>query len=353
MNIEDLIVKRSTEKTYRIVSHILFWILLFSSSYFLVKFSFNPYRESPFAYLTPLRNTLGLALTFYPLMYFVVPQFLKKKNWLFLISSIIFLTFLYVVFEAISEKIVFNYCASCLETAMEFNPDYVQVIQKSTIENILFKGSNIQLFLQFYSGLILPIAIKMSIGYFQFYTRSLELEKEKVNFELNFLKAQVNPHFLFNTLNNLYGLVMLGRTENSMEAINRLSEFLRYTLESATQKTIHLADEIKLIENYIELEKLRLNHTEVKLDISVGKQNLTLPPLLFIPLLENAFKYTIDQKGSKIHIQIKVVGQKLYFSIQNGFDETVNTKLQGGLGLRNLQKRLKLYFQNDYEYTVS
>lgn len=236
---------------------------------------------------------------------------------------------------------------------MEYNPDYVQVIQKSPVENVLFKGSNIQFFLQFFSGLILPIAIKMSIGYFQFYTRSLELEKEKVNFELNFLKAQVNPHFLFNTLNNLYGLVMLGRTENSMEAINRLSEFLRYSLENANQKTIQMADEIKLIENYIELEKLRLNHTEVELNISVDEQNLTLPPLLFIPLLENAFKYTIDKKGSKIHILIKEEGHKLHFSIQNRFDKTVITKLQGGLGLRNLQKRLKLYFQNDYEYTVS
>lgn len=353
MNIETLIEKRNSHLGFRIISHLLFWVLSFSSTYFLIKFSFDNYRNSPLAYLTPLRNIIGVILVFYPLMYFVVPHFLKNRKWWFLLFSLMILIFLYVVWEAISEKLVFQYCDSCVQLALEHNPSYLSVIRKNIVTNILFKASNIQLFFQLFSELVLPIAIKMSIGYYHFYTQNLRLEKEKINLELNFLKAQVNPHFLFNTLNNLYGLVMHERTDKSLIAISRLSEFLRYTLDSAKKKTIHLSEEIKLIENYIELEKLRLNHTEVILDMNIDKESVVLPPLLFIPLLENAFKYNADKKDHKIIIELKVKGDHISFMVQNKFDINEKNKSQGGLGLKNLDKRLKLYFQENYQYEVT
>ncbi|MFK7775814.1 MAG: sensor histidine kinase [Saprospiraceae bacterium] len=353
MNIEVLIEKRNSHLSYRIVSHFLFWVLSFSSTYFLIKYSFNDYRNSPLAYLTPLRNIFGLILVFYPLMYFVVPRFFKRRKWWFLFYSLVILTFLYVVVEAIGDKLVFQYCDSCIQLALEHNPSYLTVIRKSIVTNILYKGSNIQLFLQLFSGLVLPIAIKMSIGYYHFFIKNLRLEKEKVHLELNFLKAQVNPHFLFNTLNNLYGLVMHERTDMSLIAISRLSEFLRYTLDSAKQKTIQLSEEIKLIENYIELEKLRLNNTEVILDINIDSESVVLPPLLFIPLLENAFKYNDDQTDNKINIELNVKENHISFKVQNKFDTNEKNKSHGGLGLKNLDKRLKLYFQENYQYEVT
>lgn len=353
MDIENLIEKRNSKLGFRLVSHALFWILSFSSSYFLIKFSFDTYKDTPLGYWTPLRNVLGMILVFYPLMYFVVPHFLKQRKWLFLVTSIVLLTFLYVIFDAIGEKLVFHYCESCRLMALEHNPDFFSVIQKSTLTNILFKASNIQLYLHLFSGLILPIAIKSSIGYYHFYIKNLELEKEKVRLELNFLKAQVNPHFLFNTLNNLYGLVLHERTHKSVETISRLSDFLRYTLDNANKKTIRLSEEITLIENYIELEKLRLNYTTVYLEMSVDKDKIVLPPLLFIPLLENAFKYNLDQKGSKIKIGLKVKDNSVNFVVQNKFDEKESGQSRGGLGLKNLEKRLKLYFENNYSYKVS
>jgi len=353
MNIENLIETRNSRLGFRLISHALFWILSFSSSYFLIKFSFDIYKDTPLGYLTPLRNILGMILVFYLLMYLVIPHFWKKRKWLFLISAIVLLTFLYVIFDAIGEKLVFHYCESCSLMALEHNPNFLSVIQKSTLTNILFKASNIQLYLHLFSGLILPIAIKTSIGYYHFYIKNLELEKEKVNLELNFLKAQVNPHFLFNTLNNLYGLVMHERTNKSVETISRLSDFLRYTLDNANKKNIQLSEEIKLIENYIELEKLRLNYTDVNLEISIDEDEIVLPPLLFIPLLENAFKYNADQKESKINIKLDVEGNLVNFMVQNKFDEKESNKSQGGLGLKNLEKRLKLYFEHNYSYKIS
>lgn len=353
MNIENIIHKRNSNISYRIGSHLIFWILLFFSNYFIVKFSFDIYRDTPLSYLTPLRNIIGVVLVFYPLMYGVLPHFLKHRKWAVSLSFIFFLIFFYTFFDAAIEKVVFQYCSTCLALALEYNPKYISVIQKSLIENILFKASNFQFFLHLFSSLILPIAIKTSLGYYNFYIKSLELEKEKVHFELNFLKAQVNPHFLFNTLNNLYGLVMHERTNKSMDAISRLSEFLRYTLDNANKKTILLSEEINLIRNYIELEKLRLNHSEVTLNIDVDQTETPIPPLLFIPLLENAFKYNLDQRGTFIGIDLNEKDGLLHFKVQNSFEKANKNRPKGGLGLKNLEKRLKLYFNDKYVYKVS
>lgn len=352
MTLDSIIEQRNTSSIPRVVSHILFWVVLYSSSYFLIQASLGPYKETPLSYITPLRNTLGLALFFYPCMYVVVPQFLKKKRWLSFILSVVGLVILYVFVEALGEKLTFYFCDSCRLMAEEKNPDYLSVIQKSLGDNILFKASNFGLFFNLFSGLILPIAIKSSLGYYQVHNRNLQLEKEKVQLELNFLKAQVNPHFLFNTLNNLYGLIIHKRVDESAETVTRLSDFMRYSLENAHKKEISLSEEITLIQNYIELERLRLNYTEVFFTTEIDEEHQSLPPLLFIPFIENAFKYSVDTKGASIDIDIKVQHNELHFTIQNTFDPHKKPQESGGLGLSNVQKRLDVYFSDTYVYEV-
>lgn len=352
MTLEYIIEKRNASSIPRIISHILFWILLYSSSFYLIKTSLDVYKETPLSYLTPLRNTIGLVLFFYPLMYVFVPRFLRRKQWVSFIISLAGLTFFYVFIEALGEKMVFYVCDSCRLMAEEKNPDYLSVIQKSLGDNILFKASNIGLFFNLFSGLILPIAIKSSLGYYQIHNQNLQLEKEKVQLELNFLKAQVNPHFLFNTLNNLYGLIIHKRVDESAETVTRLSDFMRYSLENAHKKDISLADEIRLIQNYIELERLRLNHTQVFFSTNIDEEHKSLPPLLFIPFIENAFKYSVDKKGTNILIDLKVTDTILHFTIENTFDPHKKTQESGGLGLSNVQKRLDLYFSDTYVYDV-
>ncbi|MEP0266717.1 histidine kinase [Dokdonia sp.] len=353
MTLDDIIEKRNTARIPRIVSHVLFWMVLYTSSCFLIKASLGPYTETPLSYLTPLRNTIGLALVFYPLMYVFVPRFLKQKRWLAFILSLAGLTLLYIFIEALGEKLVFHFCDSCRTMAAEKNPDYLSVIQKSLGDNILFKASNFGLFFNLFSSLILPIAIKSSVGYYQVHNRNLQLEKEKVQLELNFLKAQVNPHFLFNTLNNLYGLIIHKRVDESAETVTRLSDFMRYSLDNAHKKEISLSEEITLIQNYIELEKLRLNHTQVSFTTDIDNEHKSLPPLLFIPLIENAFKYSVDKKDTDIHIDLKVQDNELRFTIRNTFDPHKRNHDMGGLGLSNLQKRLDVYFSDTYVYDVT
>lgn len=352
MGLEDILKKRNESKTVRIASHLLFWIAFVTSTYFIVQNSLSVYRATPLSYITPIRNTIGLALVFYPLMYVVIPKFLKKKRLLYFIASFLFLVFLHVSWDALSEKLAFYFCESCTTMAQNYNADYLSVIHKGLIDNILFKGSNFGLYFNLLSGLVLPIAIKTSLGYYQFYIKTLELEKENVQLELNFLKAQVNPHFLFNTLNNLYGLILQKRTEKSSETVTRLSSYMRYSLDNAHKTAIKLSEEIALINNYIELEKLRLNHTNVTFNTEIDNQNQSIPPLLFIPLIENAFKYSVDKEGAEIVIDFIVKENNLKFTITNSFDKDRKPNAIGGLGLNNLKKRLNLYFADKYDYEV-
>lgn len=352
MRLDTIIQKRNNYRSARIISHILFWVILFTSSYFLIQASLNVYRETPLSYLTPIRNTLGLILVFYPLMYIVIPKFLKKRRLLFFVSSFLVLIFLYVFWDALSEKLVFYFCDSCTVMAQKNNADYLNIIHKSIVDNILFKGSNFGLYVNLFSGLVLPTAIKSSLGYYQFYIKNIKLEKEKIQLELNFLKAQVNPHFLFNTLNNLYGLIIHNRNNESLQTITKLSSFMRYSLENAEKKNIKLSEEIDLINNYVELEKLRLNFTQVKFNTNAENSSKNLPPLLFIPLIENAFKYNIDKKGTTIIINVSLKDSVLTFTIENFFESSQEQKKHGGYGLSNLKKRLDLYYSNTYTYRV-
>jgi sensor histidine kinase YesM len=279
-------------------------------------------------------------------MYLLIPQLLQDKRWVRFFIFFSLLLAAYILFEAIGEKAIFRYCDECIVTAEQLNPDYLSVIQKGLIDNILFKASQIGLFFNLFSGLILPFAIKNSLGYYKAYAQNLQFPKDKVQLELNFLKAQVNPHFLFNTLNNLYGTIIKNRNEESAEMVTRLSDFMRYSLQNADRKSIPLNQEIELIHNYIELEKIRMNHAEVSFTCDVQHGAYEIPPLLFIPLLENAFKYTTDRPNAQIIITMQAHQEILSFSIQNSFNPDSRSNKTGGFGLSNLKRRLDLYYPN-------
>ena len=345
MVLHHMIFKRRSELKIRIIWHILFWFVLCLSSIVLVKTSFDPYKDTPLGYLTPIRQTIGLMLVFYPFAYWVLPKILIK-TWYFTMLYLFFLVLIYGIVDVIGEKSILFFCDTCKHAIQENHPDYLTVIQKTFIENILFKASNVGFFIHLFTGLLLPLTIKLSIDYYQ-------AEQEKTQMELNFLKAQVHPHFLFNTLNNLYGLILHNRQEASAETVSRLSEYMRYSLENAPKETIALSEEITLIHNYIALESLRLNYTKIDFKAPQNIEQLEVPPLLFIPLIENAFKYHIDQKAAVIKILMEVDQGVLEFKIENEYDPRVKVAHQGGLGLQNLKKRLVVNFKNSHNYRVT
>lgn len=182
-----------------------------------------------------------------------------------------------------------------------------------------------------------------------------ELEKEKLNSELAFLKNQISPHFFFNTLNNIYSLISIN-TEDAQESILKLSKLMRYLLYETERGTISLSEELAFLENYIDLMKLKLNN-RVKLDISFPEsyRNHDIHPLLFISFIENAFKHGVSYRdNSFIKIGIDVSDDELIFIAENSINKTTDLgDTHSGIGLENVKKRLQLLYPNTHSLSIN
>ena len=201
-------------------------------------------------------------------------------------------------------------------------------------------------------GMLMSIPFILMVRWFRQSKELAELEKEKSATELSLLKQQINPHFFFNTLNNLYAL-SLTKDKQTPEVILQLSELMRYVIYRGKEESVFLNEEVKYLEDYLELQKIRLHK---KLDLTfernIEDEKLEVPPLLFITLIENAFKHGIEPSENEcfLHISLTTTATELVFVCENSFEE----KLEGenGIGLSNLRRRLELRFPNRHEFEV-
>ncbi|MEH6681725.1 MAG: histidine kinase [Sediminicola sp.] len=180
-----------------------------------------------------------------------------------------------------------------------------------------------------------------------------KVETEKINSELQFLKTQLNPHFLFNSLNAIYSL-SVKKSPDTSEAIINLSELMRYMLYEANREFVPLADEMTYIQNYVQLQRLRLSHSEnVTLNISGMDKDKFIPPLLFISFIENAFKYGTDYKGrTNVKISLIFTDQSIQLLVQNKIGFFKTEPKNSGVGLENIKNRLKLLYPDSHNLTV-
>ncbi|WP_437824547.1 sensor histidine kinase [Tenacibaculum mesophilum] len=199
----------------------------------------------------------------------------------------------------------------------------------------------------------LPIPIFFFLWIFEQWKWVQELKKEKSKTELSLLKTQINPHFFFNTLNNLYALTVKNSPQ-APEVILKLSDMMRYTIYDGEKETVKISEEIEYLNNYIELHKIRYKKSvEITFNHDIDT-SLDIPPLLYIILLENAFKHGIETLAEKafIHINLYEDAHFIYFDIENNFDssELNNSK---GIGLQNLKRRLSLLYKQQHELSIS
>ena len=197
----------------------------------------------------------------------------------------------------------------------------------------------------------LPIVLALQWG--KQNNQILSLEKEKSQSELDLLKQQLNPHFFFNTLNNLYAL-SLQKSEKTSESILQLSELMRYTIYKGQEKSVSLSLELKYLEDYIELQQIRLKDPlNLKFEKKISNVNIEIAPLLLIVFIENAFKHGIETAENAAFLNISLTSdeKELYFSCENSFDEE-NTNIPG-IGIANLKKRLDLLYPNKYSLKLS
>ncbi|EIJ40546.1 putative regulator of cell autolysis [Galbibacter orientalis DSM 19592] len=198
----------------------------------------------------------------------------------------------------------------------------------------------------------LPIPVLFFVWVYEQWKWFRNLKAEKSKTELSLLRTQINPHFFFNTLNNLYALTVK-QSEKAPEVILKLSDMMRYTIYEGEKDMVKIKDEIEYLNNYIELHKIRYKKSvEITFNHDVDT-SLTIAPLLYIILLENAFKHGIETlaENAFVHINLNEETDFIIFSIENNFDPN-EISLSKGIGLQNLKRRLSLLYKNKHELKV-
>lgn len=204
-------------------------------------------------------------------------------------------------------------------------------------------------------GTVVAVAVALKLTRFRLQSREREQEliREKLQSELQFLRAQTNPHFLFNTLNNIYA-VARREAPQTAALVLRLSKLLRFMLYECSKPSIPLSDEVKVIQDLIELEKLRYNgRLQIHYEENIDNPNQAIAPLLLLPFVENAFKHGVGENRFLTHIEIRLLLKDgdLLFNIQN--DKEPNELNTGeGLGLHNVRRQLALLYPNKYFLSI-
>lgn len=207
------------------------------------------------------------------------------------------------------------------------------------------------------ASMTLAMSIKLTKNWLQTRQRHQQLEKEKLETELNFLKYQFNPHFLFNTINSIFFLIHKN-PDMASASLAKFSELLRYQLYECNDRQILLSREIAYLENSIGLEKLRQNdNVEVSLHVDpLPFEDLGIAPFILMTFVENAFKHVSKEtdKLNWIRIRVRLDGRELDFSVSNSTAPSAFTEVvhYGGIGLRNVQRRLDLIYPEQYNLDI-
>lgn len=223
------------------------------------------------------------------------------------------------------------------------NEEY-QLNMDNAVKNFLFQ----------FLGMAYFASIKLFIDYFRLRLKNQQLTIEKKTSELNYLKSQTNPHFLFNTLNNIYALSR-DKSDLAPESLLRLSGILRYMLYETQTELVPAFKEISIMKDYIELEKIRYDQSlNIRFVYTTDNEKLEIPPLLMIPLVENAFKHGVSETMHNpfIHIDLAIGKNTLRFDVTNSINETdSDAPVKESIGISNLRRQLELLFTG-YQLTI-
>lgn len=330
----------ANERGYRFGRHFFFWFACWLFQAILYGFHYPPdfrfvsYAESLF--FLPQHIFLS-----YSIIYFVLPFFiLKEKYWMGLLA-VITLIIITAFFSPMSNMLFIEPFRNWI--------DYPQ--------------KNLSVFYSFMGGLRgsmtvagFAVAIKLIKHWYHKKIENEQLEKEKLRSELQMLKGQIHPHFMFNTLNSIYAL-SLKRPHETSQAILKLADLMRYILTESTQHSIELKKEIEILQHYIELEKSRFEHRlDMTININGHINGQLVAPLLLLPFIENSFKHgsneMIDQAW--ISLDLQVDGDTLRFKLINGrCNQDGDNPNSAHVGLQNVKRRLNLLYPNAHELRIT
>lgn len=328
-------------KFFIIVLHLLAWI----GFYFLPDLLF----DAPSGDIDLIKRNLHfvLVVVFFYLNYFLfVPYLLlRKRQILFAVVLIFSVVFTYYVNDSVMKYVHNKYFE---RSAMVQNLTPKQKSNRMRRWEHRRAGENTGTAMFVLLGFLISTVLYETKEWYDQEKKRKEMEKEKLVSELSFLKSQVNPHFLFNSLNGIYALA-IKKSDKTPDAVLQLSDLLRHMLYDADQGKVMLSKEVDYLKNYIQLQKMRLPENAVITFETEGPlSDFEIEPLLFIPFVENAFKHGVDARGAEINIKLKVEGNKLRFQMSNRISGAKSKDNASGIGLSNVKKRLELHYDGRY-----
>jgi two-component sensor histidine kinase len=324
------------DKRLKIFLHIVFWAFMFLSPMQYMRGT----GMSMLQYLMNCMPSLLLMVVFYAnFKWLTYRYFVEGKHRYFLIINFIMI---------ISFAIFLHYWMDF--TRDLFQPVTANIRTPDALDDFL---SFIRDCANFCIFAIAATCISLSQQWYWADKARRNAEAARVAAELGNLRSQINPHFLLNTLNNIYALTAIDHTK-AQSAIQQLSNMLRHMLYDNQEQLVSLTDEVKFLENYVSLMKIRLPKTvDVKLETDIESPNVKVAPLLFISLIENAFKHGVSStEPSFIHMYMTQKGNSLCAIIENSnFPKSETDRSGHGIGLQQVQRRLDLAYHEHYEWT--
>lgn len=318
--------------------HFLFWATLFGAWYY---FRYEGYSTTARALWVTAIKVVDLALMVYVTNYVLIPRLLYKKK--YVLFGLLF--FLMITSSSLFKMhLVFNVVLGSSGTFLSlFGKGFKDRVYDNVIPHFLLVSTG--------------AAFKLVLDYARAQRRLGELAKANAEAELNFLKSQINPHFLFNSLNAVYFLIDKKNTE-ARQALHTFSDMLRYQLYEAKNQKIPIEKEIGYLQDYISVQRLRQDENcSVTVNIDPAVRDFSIEPFLLVPLVENSFKHLSHFGGGKknqINIDLLRQNGEMRFSIKNTTEGKGLSELnrQGGIGLSNVKRRLELLYPQKHQLAV-
>jgi two-component system, LytTR family, sensor kinase len=313
--------------------HVLFWSL-----YVLLEYLANMVHLSPGKGMIFLRSTLlslpVLMIPTYFISLFAVPRFLQQKKFLYFILCLS-VAIVFIFFARIKWMELVNYINE---------GQYWKMPASKMLKNII----------RDYSMVALAVCIYIISDWRKKQGLNEQLIKVKAEAELKLLKGQLHPHFLFNTLNNIYSLA-LQKSNLTADSILKLTALLDYLVYWANKEKVALSKEVELLESYLDLEKLRYGE-KLKLNavFSTINDKIKVSPLILLPFVENCFKHGGASKSDIfwINLKLKTYDDKFVFNIENSKKKKINKTINGGVGLQNIKQRLALVYPGKHSLKI-
>jgi two-component system LytT family sensor kinase len=319
----------------RILQHVLFWVfhLVF---YAILWGSFEDNYQQTFLEES-IYLPVKIAFTYFTL-YYLLPAFLLPGRY----ASF----FLWLI--------VSSFVAGTVQRYIAFNIDYPIYYPEALRDPFFYLPKIIKMFVSIYPVTFFAVAIKLLKYWYANQHAQQVLTQEKLRAELNFLKTQIHPHFLFNTLNNLYALT-LKKSDRAPETVLKLSELINYMLYECVSDEVQLTKEIKFIRNYIDIEKMRYgDKLDIDLRVSGEVNERKIAPLILLPFVENCFKHGASEElqQSWVKITIDLQPRITIVKVENNKSSENGHSKKEGIGIQNVKRRLDLLYPSQHELKI-